>query len=208
MISIMSETLIEMLQALGGRHRQFDAGRFLFHAGDPVRHLFVVEAGEVHLLRHRPDGASLVLQRAAAGSLLAEASLFAEQYHCDAVAVRPGRALAVDRRAVRAAFANDVKLADEWSRYLAQEVQATRARAELLALRTVAERLDAWLASRAGVLPPRGGWKSLASEIAVSPEALYREIARRCPNRPPPSDRAAGGERRHPRGRPQPINSG
>lgn len=182
MITIMSNSLIDRLRSLGGRNRQVDAGAFLFHAGDPVRHLFLIEAGEVHLIRHRRDGAPLVLQRAGADSLLAEASLFSERYHCDAVAVVPAQVLAVDGGAVRTAFAADARLANAWSRYLAREVQATRVRAELLALRTVSERLEAWLAFHGGALPPKGRWKSLAAEIAVSPEALYREIAIRRPD--------------------------
>jgi hypothetical protein len=42
----------------------------------------------------------------------------------------------------------------------------------------------AWLAGHAANLPARGEWRALAGEIAVSPEALYREIARR---RTPPT---------------------
>ena len=44
----------------------------------------------------------------------------------------------------------------------------------------VSARLDAWLAWH-GELPPRGDWKQLADQIGVSPEALYREMARRRP---------------------------
>ena len=61
---------------------------------------------------------------------------------------------------------------------LAHEVQNARLRAETLALKSVAARLDAWIAWN-GALPEKGKWTALAGEIAVSPEALYREIARR-----------------------------
>lgn len=44
-------------------------------------------------------------------------------------------------------------------------------------MRTVWERLDGWLALH-GELPPRGGWIEIAREIGVTPEALYRELAR------------------------------
>jgi hypothetical protein len=45
-------------------------------------------------------------------------------------------------------------------------------------MKTVAARLDAWIEWN-GELPPKGEWISLAAELAVSPEALYREIGRR-----------------------------
>ncbi|WP_291828294.1 hypothetical protein [Bosea sp. (in: a-proteobacteria)] len=63
--------------------------------------------------------------------------------------------------------------------HLAREVQTARLRAELLALRTVAERLDAWLDLDGGGIPPRGERLRLAAEFGVSPGALYREINRR-----------------------------
>lgn len=62
---------------------------------------------------------------------------------------------------------------------LGRELQSARLQAEILSLRTVAQRLDAWMAWKEGVFPGKGEWKSLASQLGVSPEALYREIARR-----------------------------
>jgi hypothetical protein len=43
----------------------------------------------------------------------------------------------------------------------------------------VADRLDAWLAAGEGKLPAKGEGRGLAAEIGISPEALYRELARR-----------------------------
>ena len=79
---------------------------------------------------------------------------------------------------MRKLFENDPAFATAWASYLADEVRGARLRAEVLALRTVAERLDAWAAAQ-GNLPPKGTWKTVAQEIGASPEALYREIARR-----------------------------
>ncbi len=49
----------------------------------------------------------------------------------------------------------------------------------MLAIRSLARRLDAWLELNDFSLPPKGNWQTLARELAVSPEALYRELARR-----------------------------
>src|SRR3712207_1883430 len=90
MIAIMSGA-IEALWNGEAQERTLTAGGVLFRAGNPVRVLYRVEAGTVKLLRALPHGAELVIQRAHAGALLAEASLFARTYHCDAVVSGPTR---------------------------------------------------------------------------------------------------------------------
>lgn len=179
MIGIMSDALWRRLSGLGRAERRYRAGQFLFRQGDPVRWLFAVRSGEVHLVRYQPDGFSLTLQRAGAGGLLAEASLFASHYHCDAAAQGPVDVSVFAKSEVRDAFARDPSFAQDWCAHLAREVQAARTRSEIVALRMVSERLDAWLATSGGELPARGSWKKVAGEIATSPEALYRELARR-----------------------------
>ena len=68
--------------------------------------------------------------------------------------------------------------AQAWTIHLADEVRNARLRTEILSLRTVAERLDAWIVEK-GELPLKGTWKSVAQEIGTSTEALYREMASR-----------------------------
>lgn len=179
MIGIMSRSLDDLLRRLPATDRRFAAGDHLFRQGARVVALHRIVDGRAHLVRHLPNGAALVLQRAGPASILAEASMFSDRYHCDAVAVVPTCTRAIARPVLRAALARDPALAEAWSGYLAREVQATRLRAEILSLRTVAERLDAWLAASGGKLPAKGEWRSLAAEIGISPEALYRELARR-----------------------------
>lgn len=179
MIAIMSARHIESLLLHAERDLAFRDGDPVFRAGDAVRSLFVVRSGAARLVRRQRSGDELVLQRAAPGQLLAEASLFAPQYHCDAVAdgetvlarIPKARALALHR--------DDPEWLQQFAAHLAGEVQRARARAELLSFKRVGERLDTWLTLTARPLPPRGEWVALAAELGVSPEALYRELARR-----------------------------
>lgn len=179
MIEIMSKALLELLRPLPARSGALATGKYLFRQGDAVRALHHVLEGEVHLVRLQSGGEQLILQRARSGAILAEASLFSDRYHCDAIAVMPTRTLAIDKSAMRAALDGCPKLAAGWAAYLAHEVQKTRLRAEILSLRTVADRLDAWIAANDGRLPIKGEWKTVAAEIGTSSEALYRERARR-----------------------------
>ena len=172
-------TVLERLRELHSSERTFEAGARLFRVGDDVSVLHLVEDGEAHLVRHRADGGALVLQRALANTVLAEASVFSVRYHCDGVAVSPTRTLAIVASAVRRLLAEDPEFAESWAVHVSRELQATRLRAEILSLRTVRERLDAWIGWNGEGLPAKGNGKTVANEIGTSPEALYRELARR-----------------------------
>jgi CRP/FNR family transcriptional regulator, dissimilatory nitrate respiration regulator len=179
MIMIMSESLADRLRKMAGREQQLMAGNILFRAGDPVISIFLVAAGSLQLIRVLPQGSPLTLQRAGPGAILAEASLVADRYHCDATAVEDSILHVVPLRRLRADLRDDPDLASALTRHLAYEVHRARAQAEMLSLKTVAERVDAWLTLNDSSLPPRGRWRQVASDIGVSPEALYRELARR-----------------------------
>ena len=172
-------TVIERLRELDSTERTFEAGACLFRLGDEVSVLHVVDDGEAHLVRHRADGGALVLQRALANTVLAEASIFSERYHCDGVAVEPTRTASVAASAVRQLLVQEPGFGESWAAHLSRELQAARLRAEILSLRTVRERLDAWVAWNGESLPKKGMWKFVANEIGTSPEALYRELAKR-----------------------------
>lgn len=150
----------------------------LFRMGDGVTLVHLVVAGEIALQRVTEMGAVLTLQRARPGDVLAEASVYAPRYHCDAVATKDARVKALAIVDFRTALAADPAASEQWAQRLAEATQAARMRAEVRSLRTVAARLDAWLSVTDG-LPPKGRWQDVASEIGISREALYRELARR-----------------------------
>jgi CRP-like cAMP-binding protein len=174
----MSDEISALFEKFPGRNRQLGAGSYLFHQGNPVKRLYLVVQGEVQLIRHQEGGAVLVLQRAGPGDVLAEASVFATAYHCVAIARTNATVRGISKSLFLAQFRQNPDLAETWATRLAREIQSTRLRSEILSLRTVADRLDAWLAWH-GTLLPKGDWNQIARQIGVSPEALYREIARR-----------------------------
>jgi CRP/FNR family transcriptional regulator, dissimilatory nitrate respiration regulator len=179
MIEIMSNQFRRYLHGLRAHNVVLAPGRYLFHLGDKVRFMHYVVTGMIHLIRTQSDGSMLVLQQATAGSFVAEASFCSEHYHCDAVAVGETHALTYPVAEFCAQLRSDPDFADVWARHLAHELQIARMHAEILSLKTVAQRLDAWLGWRGGELPRKGEGRTVADEIGVSPEALYREIARR-----------------------------
>lgn len=179
MIDIMSQSMEPYLDGLRARERRFYDGQTLFHRGDPVKEMHFVLAGAINLVRSQSEGSFLILQRAGAGSILAEASLYSDTYHCDAVASGAAETRAYTKACLTKLLAKNPEFSNVWASYLAQELQRARLRSEILSLRTVAQRLDAWIELNSGCSPEKGGWKFVAGQIGVSPEALYREIARR-----------------------------
>lgn len=179
MIIIMSRSIEPFLKGLRAQQRHVGGGQSLFHRGDTVTEMHFVLAGSVHLVRLQSDGSVLILQRAGPGTILAEASLYSRTYHCDAVAFGAAETRAYAKSGFKKLLAKSAEFSDVWAGYLAHELQSARLRSEILSLKTVAGRLDAWIAWNGGNPPSRGEWKLVANEIGVSPEALYRETARR-----------------------------
>lgn len=179
MIGIMSKDFIKQLIARANKRRTLDQGTYLFHQGDPVSSVFVIEKGLVELTRYQQDGASIVLQRATSQTVLAEASVYSEAYHCDATVELPSKVFELPKVEFLQQLQKDEGFSNLWVSHLATEVQSARYRSEILSRKTVAERLDGWLAWQGNKLPSKGQWKDIAVQIGVSPEALYRELAKR-----------------------------
>lgn len=176
MIPIMSDTLAPLFS--GTEPRRLDAKVRLFRSGDTIRYMHLVVQGAVDLTRVTGSGAPVILQRARPGQVLAEASAYSATYHCDAHAVTTALVRFIPVADFRARLTTDPALAEGWAAHLSHAVQTARLRAEIRTLRTVAERLDAWL-GEGGALSAKGSWQDLAAELGVSREALYRELSRR-----------------------------
>ena len=174
MISIMS-TWIDIFD--GAPVRRIAKNAAVFRQAEQVESMYLVRSGAVALERPLTDGVPLTLHVATAGMALAEASLFAKIYHCDAVVRVDAEVASMPRAKFLSAIRKMPEAALSLIETHAKEVQAQRARIEILRLRRVADRLDAWLDLHGK--PPKGEWIMVAERIGVSPPALYRELARR-----------------------------
>lgn len=176
MIPIMSDAFTLLFDP--AEPRRLDPGARLFHAGDAVRNMYLVAEGAVNLTRVTHGGSPVTLQSARPGQVVAEASAYSATYHCDALAVTTSLVNSISVADFRARLTADPSLAEGWAAHLAHTVQTARLRAEIRTLRTVAERLDAWI-GEGRALPAKGSLQDLAAELGVSREALYRELSRR-----------------------------
>lgn len=159
-------------------HVELCKGERLFLQRQRPRHMYFVVGGEIVLERMGEQGHALVLQRVRQG-FLAEASLQSGSYHCDAVVIAPGQAVVLPIEPLKAALAADSEFALRWIGMLNAEVRRLRAQCERMSLKGVNERLLHMIETEGvdGRLRAASGLKSLATELAVSHEALYRALS-------------------------------
>ncbi len=151
----------------------------LFRRGETPRKIHCLLSGEIHLVRYSRRGAAMVLARSRSG-FIAEASLDAPRYHCDALVVADAVVLSLPLSIYRDAL--DQNTAFRRARFAAQarEIRRLRAQGERLALPTAEERLTHYIETEGseGSIELDRPLKALAVELNLSHEALYRTVAR------------------------------
>jgi CRP-like cAMP-binding protein len=120
----------------------------------------------------------VVLQRVRRG-FVAEASMQSTRYHCSGLATLAGQAVRLPMAALKLALQEDSRFAVRWIGMLNDELRRLRAQTERLALKGVAARLLHMIETegRSGRLEIGSGLKSLAAQLGVTHEALYRTVA-------------------------------
>jgi len=158
--------------------RVHSRGDRLFATRARPTHMFYVAQGEVVLERPGLNGEATVLQRARRG-FVGEASLQSARYHCDARVLADAQITRVPVAALREALASDPAFAMRWVAMLNAELRRLRLQCERLALTRVQDRVLHLLDTEGerGRYAVPGGLKSLAGELGVTHEALYRALA-------------------------------
>jgi CRP-like cAMP-binding protein len=155
-------------------------GQILFRQGDAATAIYRVIGGCLRLERRTFDGRLVVLHTARPGELFAEASLFADAYHCDAVATEPAQVEVYRKAEVLAALGEAACGADGLLATMARQLHAVRARLELRNIRSARERVLLWLDLKAGrdrIVTLDGPLQDIAAELGLTREALYRALA-------------------------------
>lgn len=146
-------------------------GDHLFRHGDQTYGLFVAEDVTVHLVRISKGGDTILIHRATPGTWFAEASLFSETYHCDAITQQDGRVFCINKTAVLSGL-QDHEFAKAYCEILSVQVHQTRQLREILAIRSAKDRVYAGLI--AGLLV--GTVIDFAATVSMTHEATYRAL--------------------------------
>jgi CRP-like cAMP-binding protein len=183
----MADWLTRTVQA-AGIERALKAGEVLFRGGQRTAGLYNVIAGAVRLVRVDRAGREAVLHTASAGETLAEASLFAATYHCDAIAMTDAVVRLYPKAVLLAEFERDPGAAQAFMAMLAHQIMNLRTRLEQRNIHSAHDRIRHYLALNTGAdgrtVKVSGTLKNLAAELGLTHEALYRTLA----------DMAAAGE--------------
>src|SRR5437870_3231764 len=112
--------------------RSLTRNEVLFRQGDKVVAIYFVEAGRLRLERRTFDGRLLILGITPAGQFFVEAALFADIFHCDAVATEPSQVSVYPKEAVLQALRFDPGNAMSFLALMAHQVIDLRQRLELM----------------------------------------------------------------------------
>jgi len=150
----------------------------LFLTGKKPEWMFYVIAGEVTLERTGLQGEPVVLQRTRLG-FVSEASLKTAKYHCDGLAITDTNVIKVPINELAAALDCDPDFASRWISMLNAEVKRLRLHCERLSMKSVKDRVLHLINTEGknGEYSVNTGLKSLAGELGVTHEALYRTLA-------------------------------
>lgn len=154
---------------------------YLFHQGEAISTVYEVLDGRLRMQRRTLDDHLVVLHTAREGDLFAESSLFADTYHCDAVAAVPTRVRAYPKHEFLAVLRTSPSGWEPITARLAQQLQRLRTQMELRNIRSARERLLQYLRLNADaserIVRIEGELQDLAAELGLTREALYRTLA-------------------------------
>lgn len=112
--------------------------------------------------------------------MFAEASLFSERYHCDALAEVASEVWCYPKEALAAKLRSEPEALWAFARELARHDQTVRLRYEIKHVRSATERVLQFLrlsCSEKGVFHVPGVLKDVAAEVGLTHEAFYRALA-------------------------------
>jgi CRP-like cAMP-binding protein len=156
-----------------------DRNEVLFRQGDKVTAIYFVEVGRLRLERRTFDGRQLVLGTTPAGEFFVEAALFAEIFHCDAVATEPSRVRIYPKLAPLTA---DSTSALSFLELLAHQIIDLRQRLEVMNVHSAEDRVMLYLDLHVGpdrrTVNLRSQLQDIAGELGLTREAFYRTLTR------------------------------
>ncbi len=169
------------LDELTLERRSLARNEALFRQGEKVTAIYFVEAGRLRLERQTFDGRSLVVGTTSSGKFFVEAALFADIFHCDAVATEPSQVRIYPKAAVLNALRADPANAMSFLSLVAHQVIELRHRIEIMKVRSAKERVMLYLDLNAGpdgrTVDLRSQIQDIASELGLTREVLYRTLA-------------------------------
>ncbi len=156
-------------------------GEYVFYKGDPAKYIYAVESGQVHLKRPTPEGRSILIHVARNGDSFAEASLFSDVYHCDAVAQEETIIHTYPKTRVHDALRSQPDKTERYIALLSSQVRSLRTQLELRNILSAKERITQYLMLKANPATREIVFhiplKEMAAQLGLAKETFYRNLA-------------------------------
>tara|TARA_B110000503_G_C6987374_1_gene345849 strand:- start:163 stop:744 length:582 start_codon:yes stop_codon:yes gene_type:complete len=161
--------------------RKLSKGGTLFTVGGNVQSFFSLETGKIRMSRYLNDGNKITFYVVTSGQLFAEASLFSDAYHCEAVAEEASTVSVYSKSEFLEALRGSEAGTFKFMELLAKQIQKQRAHLELMHIKSATGRVLAYIHSKMNSTDTElnipSTWKTVAEEINLTHEAVYRALA-------------------------------
>ncbi|CAC9443044.1 transcriptional regulator, Crp/Fnr family [uncultured Gammaproteobacteria bacterium] len=154
-------------------------GEFLFRQGASVDRLFFLEKGRVKLVRNTIEGQPLVIHIAYSQETFAEASLFSDEYHCNAICDSLSTVLSFSKDEVLVYLKSHPKYTIELLKINTAQVRDLRLLNEIKSINSAYDRVWAFLLSEVNQeskLHFSYSLKDMAQKLGLAHETFYRTL--------------------------------
>lgn len=173
--SIFSEAVTSRV-----RRREVADREIIFLEGDPADSIYYVESGCVKLVIHPQDDKRLTLYRALQGDVFVEDHLMLDTYNVTAIADQDTVLQYVSKQLILSDVQSRPEIAMRYIKCLGERYYSLRVSYERLGITSAKFRVLHLLASLSpnepGPLQLAGRMKSLADDLNLTPEAIYRAL--------------------------------
>jgi len=105
---------------------RYSIGDHVFRQGDTTKGIFFVASGGICLTRVTESGNSVTIYNAQTGDMFAEASIYSDHYHCDAICTAPSEVVRISKQAIQKQLREDTAFSEGITKRLAVQVQDYR----------------------------------------------------------------------------------
>lgn len=137
----MNVELIEQIKTIATAENNFIKNSKIFNAGERVAQIHFLKKSEAHLIKKNTN---LLINRYAANTILAEASLFSETYHCSCIAASKCESISLSKSSLLKHLNGNPRLAYLGMEYLSTQIMQARDFMAILGMKTVRERFNAF----------------------------------------------------------------
>ena len=166
---------VEFIKDAGGHPSNIVTDQILFDKNEDVKNMYYLISGDIKIVSITRNEEALIIDHCKEGRFIAPNSLFNAKYEFTAQAYTRSKIMIINAELFREALKERIDILHQICIDLSQDILLCRKKIEILGERTVRERLRKWKILN-NEFPQRGGLHILANELAVSREALYREV--------------------------------